>query len=170
MSPARAWRNAIIAERYIAGEHMQAIGQSYGISRQRVHSILIAAGVERRSRGGSRAAKLDYDRVVREYNRVLSVYEVSKVVGCSTSTVYGILQRCGTPLIRRSKFNDLPMEAIKQRYLSGERLDAIASSIGVKSNYLNNLLRKYGVPRRSNRGRKSPVASGETAVDNGSRI
>jgi Mor family transcriptional regulator len=166
----RSLRNSIIAERYIAGENMEEIGKSYGISRQRVHSILIAAGVERRSRGGPRPSKLDYERVVREYNRVLSVYEVSKVVGCSQSAVYQILQRSGTPLIRRSKFNDLPMEAIKQRYLSGERLDAIAASVNVKPNYLNNLLRKYGVPRRSNRGRKSRVASGETAVDNWSQV
>lgn len=171
MSPAtRSWRNAIIAERYAQGETMEEIGKLYGISRQRVHSILIAAGVERRSRGGSRATKVDHSRVVAEYSRVLSVYEVSKAVGCSPSTVYGILQRSGTPLVRRSKFNELPMESIRQRYLSGERLDAIASSVGVQSNYLNNLLRKYGVPRRSNRGRKSRVASGETAVDTGQQI
>lgn len=149
---------------------MAQIGQSYGISRQRVHAILVKAGVERRSRGGAPSTKVDASRVVSEYNRVLSVYEVSKVVGCAPSTVYGILQRTGTKLVRRSKFNELPMELVKQRYLSGERLDSIASSVGVKPNYLNNLLRKYGVPRRSNRGRKSRVAPGETTVDTVSQI
>lgn len=53
-------RNEAIAKRYTAGETLEAIGSSLGITRERVRQILEAKGIERRSH--SQAAALYFAR------------------------------------------------------------------------------------------------------------
>lgn len=90
------------------------------------------------------------------YAQGQSIYRLSLAYGCSPATVAARLRRQGVAMRpTRSRPIDIPRDELERLYVQ-ERLPLreIAARLGVSVSTLGNKRRFYGIPARSNQGRK----------------
>lgn len=134
-------RNQTIVQAYGTGRTLDSIAAEVGLTRERVRQILSAKGVERRI--GGRRAELDQENILKTVQEAGSASAAAKQLGISAYLIRKVLKDTGTksPWKRRVDYED-----IRQRYLNGETLSAIAKSYDTRPQYVNSILRRIGVP------------------------
>lgn len=136
-----AVRNQNIIAAYGAGRTLDSIAEEIGLTRERVRQILSANGVERRI--GGRRTELDKDSILKVVQEAGSASAAAKQLGISAYLIRKVLKETGTksPWRRRVDYED-----VRDRYLNGETLSAIAKSYKTRPQYINSILRRIGVP------------------------
>jgi predicted transcriptional regulator len=136
-----ATRNQNIISQYGTGRTLDSIAEEIGLTRERVRQILSANGVERRI--GGRRAELDQENILKVVLEAGSASAAAKQLGISAYLIRKVLKETGTksPWRRRVDYED-----VRDRYLNGETLSAIAKSYNTRPQYINSILRRIGVP------------------------
>ena len=136
-----AARNQNIISQYGTGRTLDSIAEEIGLTRERVRQILSANGVERRI--GGRRTELDQENILKVVLEAGSASAAAKQLGISAYLIRKVLKETGTksPWRRRVDYED-----VRDRYLNGETLSAIAKSYNTRPQYINSILRRIGVP------------------------
>lgn len=88
-------RNDKIVEKFKNGMTLEAIGDEYGVSRQRIQQILQANGLSRASGGLHKRRSIDKDAIASLVNQGLTITQIAKVTSRTTSVVAKVLKELG---------------------------------------------------------------------------
>jgi hypothetical protein len=115
--PVEEDREVVMAARYLEGDTLQAIGDEFGLTRERVRQLLRAAGVPslgvRAAHRRSAAPIADWEREVAEVYSTgeTSPSEICSRYGLEVAKLYGVLRRTGTRRFPKGHFARLKDDA-----------------------------------------------------------
>ena len=122
-------------DRYLEGRTLQEVGDEFGITRERVRQVFVAAGYHSRRRGERRALReseddLRFEEVVAAYREIGDLDETAERVGMSVGRVRGVLARQNVDLraYRRGRAGGW------QQYGDDELLDCVRSAAADPNN------------------------------------
>lgn len=162
-------RDAIIAERYLAGETLQAIGDDYGITRERVRQILRNTGVpslgHRKEHCKQAVPLTDTDRrAAKLYADGLPSGKVAELTGLTQSQVLRAVRMTGgkaAPVGQPRAPDDADVTAeVARLYLSGLGAAEITRRLAPRIKWPERVygyLKRAGVRPRYERGGRRPL-------------
>jgi len=160
-TPAKTDRNAALIRIYLkAPTTLQALGDKYGISRERVRQILARNNVTFRYPTPDRERKFDHGAIAERYRTTsLTAVQIAQEFGCSNHTVsvamaeYGIKWEIG-----RSHYSSItdPSLAVKM-YEAGKTCACIAAHFDCSASTAAKFLRGRGIKMRRPGNRKTKV-------------
>ncbi|WP_308170254.1 GntR family transcriptional regulator, partial [Acrocarpospora catenulata] len=139
-----------VVRRYEAGESMRAIAGSLGVDKLTVRCRLLAAGVEIRP-PGRHVPMVPDEELAGRYEAGETISAMAGSLGVDFSTVRSRLVAAGVrlrPKGRAGKPLGVSDEELVRRYRGGERINAIARSLGVDFGRVRSRLLAAGVEVR----------------------
>lgn len=142
-----------IAVRYLAGEAIRPIAESYGACTAAVHGALKRTGTPRRDGAPQALFTTDQDlAIAAEYCAGKGMAQLAEERQCTAAAIRNVLKRCGVRSRRagQAKIEYTPEEILEivNLYEGGLSQEAVASRCGVSQNSVSRVLRKAGVKSR----------------------
>jgi len=173
------WQNAAdICERYEGGESLFSIARSYGVSQHSIRRVLVGHGthIRRAGRGSSGHRGFSREYVMRMCRMYVedkkSMGEIADICGISVQGVHYHLEKNGVQLrdraeSKRWKYRHIwdNAEDICRQYREGASGVELAGIYNVTYTTIYNVLRKYGVSRRTVSDAKTVTWSPEQIRD-----
>lgn len=135
-------RQQAIIERFDAGETLESIGDSYGITRERVRQIVAKAGCKPRH-----ALKREFrDQIIQTMQREwLTCGELASRFGVSAAVILKTAWEAGVKLPRRTREQEEELAALADRVRAGESFNGIAGGDHTVANRIKTYCDSIGV-------------------------
>lgn len=141
--PADLNRRAAILALYDAGETLEAIGDRFGVTRERVRQIVKKSGRKPRRRQAEECRERLAKRLVEMHGA--SAAEAANALGVSVESVRYLAKQEVVKFIHRNSDVEATLAALAERIKAGESIRHAAITGGVSSSTLQYYCRQHGI-------------------------